>query len=52
VMYLSGDAKLWWRTRTKEDLNAGRPKVETWESLKRELEEKFLPNNTQAILIR
>ena len=29
VMYLSGDAKLWWRTRTKEDLNAGRPKVET-----------------------
>jgi hypothetical protein len=29
VMYLSGDAKLWWRTRTKEDLNVGRPKVET-----------------------
>ena len=49
VMYLSGDAKLWWRTRTKEDLNAGRPKVETWESLKRELKEQFLPNNTSWI---
>jgi hypothetical protein len=39
VMYLTGDAKLWWRTRSKEDLNAGRPKVETWETLKRELKE-------------
>jgi hypothetical protein len=29
VMYLTGDAKLWWRTRSKEDLNAGRLKVET-----------------------
>jgi hypothetical protein len=30
-------------------LNAGRPKVETWESLKRELKEQFLPNNTSWI---
>jgi hypothetical protein len=49
VMYLTGDAKLWWRTRSKEDLNAGRPKVETWETLKRELKEQFLPNNTSWI---
>jgi len=42
VMYLTGDAKLWWQTRSKEDLNAGRPKVETWETLKRELKEQFL----------
>jgi len=34
VMYLTGDVKLWWQTRSKEDLNAGRPKVETWEILK------------------
>jgi len=34
VMYLTGDAKLWWRTRTKDDLSAGRPKIETWDRLK------------------
>jgi hypothetical protein len=34
VMYLTGDVKLWWQTRSKEDLNAGRPKVERWEILK------------------
>ena len=26
-MYLMGDAKLWWRTRVGEDLEAGRPQV-------------------------
>ena len=45
-MYLSGDAKLWWRTRIKDDLSAGRPKIEYWERLKKELKEQFLPNNT------
>nr|TKR85092.1 hypothetical protein D5086_0000251200 [Populus alba] len=49
VMYLTGDAKLWWRTRTKDDLSAGRPKIETWERLKKELKEQFLPNNTSWI---
>jgi hypothetical protein len=28
MMYLMGDAKLWWRTRTKEDLSVGHPKIE------------------------
>lgn len=28
-MYLSGDAKLWWRTRTEYDAIAGRPQIET-----------------------
>jgi hypothetical protein len=46
AMYLSGDAKLWWRTRIKDDLNAGRPKIDTWDRLKQELKEQFLPNNT------
>jgi hypothetical protein len=46
AMYLSGDAKLWWRTRIKEDLNAGRPRIDTWDRLKQELKEQFLPNNT------
>jgi hypothetical protein len=27
VMYLMGDAKLWWRTRIEEDLSAGHPKI-------------------------
>lgn len=26
VMNLTGDTKLWWRIRTKEDINAGRAK--------------------------
>ena len=46
AMYLIGDAKLWWRTRIKDDLNAGRPKIDTWDRLKLELKEQFLPNNT------
>ena len=46
AMYLSGDAKLWWRTWIKEDLNAGRPRIDTWDRLKQELKEQFLPNNT------
>jgi len=39
TMYMYGDAKLWWRTRIKDDLNAGHPKIETWDHLKQELKE-------------
>lgn len=42
AMYLTGDAKLWWRTRSEDEV---RPKIETWESLKKELKEQFLPCN-------
>ncbi|KAL5848433.1 hypothetical protein ACOSQ4_006446 [Xanthoceras sorbifolium] len=28
-MYLSGDTKLWWRTRLADDLGAGRLRIET-----------------------
>ena len=49
VMYLTGDAKLWWQRRSKKDLNDGRPKVKTWETLKCKLREQFLPNNTSWI---
>jgi hypothetical protein len=45
TMYLSSDAKLWWRTQIKDDLNVWRPKIETWDCLKQELKEQFLPNN-------
>jgi hypothetical protein len=27
VMYLTGDAKLWWRMRIEENLSAGHPKI-------------------------
>lgn len=45
-MYLEGDAKLWWRTRLDDDASAGRPRIETWETLKKELRDQFLPLNT------
>ena len=44
-MYLMEDAKLWWRTRVGEDLEAGRPQVAEWETLKREMQDQFLPTN-------
>ena len=38
-MYLSGDAKLWWRTYVEDDANAGRRKIDLWEDLKKELKD-------------
>jgi len=49
MMYLTGDAKLWWRTRTKDDISVGRPKIKTWDHFKQELKEQFLSNNTSWI---
>ena len=46
TMYLSSDAKLWWQTRSSDDAAAGRPKIEMWEILKKELKDPFLPTNT------
>jgi len=37
TMYLTGDAKLWWRTRDEED--SARPEVLTWESMRKELKD-------------
>ena len=45
-MYLSGDAKLWWRTHVEDDANAGRGKIDLWKALKKELKNQFLPTNT------
>lgn len=44
-MYLDGDAKLWWRTRVQEDTSAGRPVIDSWAVLKKELKAQFLPCN-------
>lgn len=45
-MYLSGDAKLWWRARLSDDASVNRDKISTWDSLKKELKDQFLPCNT------
>ncbi|XP_069152660.1 uncharacterized protein [Solanum lycopersicum] len=44
-MYLSGDAKLWWRTRNVDDVSAGRPRIYTWDKLIKEMRDQFLPSN-------
>lgn len=38
-MFMIGDAKLWYRTRADEDANISHPKVQTWEALKKELQD-------------
>ncbi|KAL0301946.1 UNVERIFIED_CONTAM: hypothetical protein Sradi_6471400 [Sesamum radiatum] len=45
-MYLTGDAKLWWRCSSSDDASANRERIETWEVLKKELKDQFLPCNT------
>ncbi|PHT69505.1 hypothetical protein T459_24609 [Capsicum annuum] len=30
TMYLTGDTKLWWRTRNANDESASQPKIDTW----------------------
>ncbi|XP_070045739.1 uncharacterized protein [Nicotiana tomentosiformis] len=48
-MYLTDDAKVWWRTRVVEAESAGLPKIETWETLKKELKSQFLPTNSSWV---
>ena len=48
-MFLTGDAKLWWRTRLSEDGSAGRAGIDSWEALKMELKNQFLPCNTSWV---
>ena len=44
-MYLSGDAKLWWKIRVEDDADTSRGKIDLWEALKKELKDQFLPTN-------
>lgn len=43
-MYLTGDAKLWWHIKV-DDIKSERPQITTWETLKKELKDQFLPTN-------
>ena len=45
TMYLVDDAKLWWQTRVEDDVSASRPKIDSWEGLKKELKDQFFPSN-------
>ena len=45
TMYLTGDAKLWWRNRNADDVSAGRPKIDKWDKLIKEMCDQFLPSN-------
>lgn len=49
TMYLNGDAKLWWRTRDSDDVSAGRPRIDSWSKLRKEMRDQFLPSNTSWI---
>ncbi|KAL0355279.1 UNVERIFIED_CONTAM: hypothetical protein Sradi_3974800 [Sesamum radiatum] len=48
-MYLTGDAKLWWRSRLSDDARANWERIEMWKVLKKELEDEFLPCNTRWV---
>lgn len=43
AMYLSDDAKLWWRTRVEDKARA---QITAWDDLKKELRAQFLPVNS------
>ena len=45
TMYLTGDAKLWWRTRNADDVSAVRPRIDTWDKVIKEMRDQFLPSN-------
>ena len=48
TMYLSGDAKLWWRTKYN-DIQRNVCTIATWEDLKKELKMQFFPKNVDYI---
>ncbi|XP_069144447.1 uncharacterized protein [Solanum lycopersicum] len=45
TMYLSGDAKLSWRTRNAEHVSADHPRIDTWDKIIKEMCDQFLPSN-------
>ena len=51
TMYLSGDAKVWWRTKY-DDIQHGRCTIATWDDLRRELRTQFFPENVSYLARR
>ena len=51
TMYLSRDAKVWWRMKY-DDLQHGRCIIATWDDLKREIKTQFFPKNVAYLACR
>ena len=47
-MYLIDDAKLWWRTKV-QDIEDGLCTIDSWEDIKKELREQFIPESVGHI---
>ncbi|KAL0411016.1 UNVERIFIED_CONTAM: hypothetical protein Slati_3691300 [Sesamum latifolium] len=45
-MYLTGDAKLWWRTKYAE-IQANQVRLDTWALLREAIREQFFPENVE-----
>ncbi|KAK4426715.1 hypothetical protein Salat_1440200 [Sesamum alatum] len=45
-MDMTSNAKLWWCIHLSDDASANRDKIETWDVLKKEFKDHFLPCNT------
>ena len=50
-MFLSDNAKVWWRTKYQE-IQEGRCRINTWEELKQELKVHFYPENVNYMARR
>ncbi|KAL2223628.1 UNVERIFIED_CONTAM: hypothetical protein Sindi_3110900 [Sesamum indicum] len=46
TMYLTGDAKLWWRTKYAE-IQANQLRLDTWALLREAIREQFFPENVE-----
>ncbi|KAK4394454.1 hypothetical protein Sango_1599700 [Sesamum angolense] len=45
-MYLTGDAKLWWRTKYAK-IQANQVRLDTWALLREVIREQFFPKNVE-----
>ncbi|KAL0404245.1 UNVERIFIED_CONTAM: hypothetical protein Sradi_2065300 [Sesamum radiatum] len=46
IMYLTGDAKLWWRTKYAE-IQANQVRLDTWDLLREAIRVQFFPENVE-----
>jgi len=49
TMFLSGDAKIWWRSRAVDDKESGRIGISNWEEMKEEMRNQFLPHHVSWV---
>ena len=47
-LYLTGDAKLWWRTKMN-DVEHNRCRIDSWDIFKKELKNQFYPENVEYV---